>query len=129
MYLNVFEWDDASGFFVRCVLKIVETIVVKDEPTPLPRFVSSALFPQPALAVRIEECMHQIIAIVFGNFEWFCFDAVVKTFENIARQILAVVNAAVHYYKLFKGRFLFDARIVKTRVENDDSERQDVAGI
>jgi hypothetical protein len=73
--------------------------------------------------------VHQIIAIVLGDFERFSFDAVVETLENIARQVLAIIDAAIHYYKLFKRRFLLDARIVKARVENDNGERQDITGI
>ena len=129
LYLNVFEWDDSSGFLVCSVLEIVETIVVKDEPASLPRFVPSTLFPQPAFAVRIEERVHQIVAIVLGDLERFSLDAVVQTLENIARQVLAIVDATIHRYKLFQSRFLLDARIVKARVENDDGEREDITGI
>lgn len=100
-YLNVFEWDNSSGFLVCSVLEIVETIVVKDEPTSLPRFVPSTLFPQPAFAVGIKERVHQIVAIVLGNLERFSLDAVVQTLENIARQVLAIIDTTIHRYKLF----------------------------
>lgn len=49
--------------------------------------------------------------------------------ENVARQVLSVVNASVHDDEFFKCRFLFDTRIMKARVQDDDGERQDVTSV
>ncbi len=48
---------------------------------------------------------------------------------NVSRNIFAVVDATIHGDEFIQGGFLLDAGIVQARVENDDGERQDVAGI
>lgn len=80
--LDVFQRNDPSGFLVGSVLEIVEAVVVEDEPAPLPRLVPSALLPQPALAVRIEERVHQIVAVVLRDLERLRFDAVVQALHQ-----------------------------------------------
>lgn len=72
-YRNVLERNDTTRFFVGRVLEIVEAIVVEDEPTPLPTLVATTLFPKPAFFVGIEERVHEIVAVVLGNFERFRF--------------------------------------------------------
>lgn len=81
-HLNVFQWDDASRLFVRRVFKVVEAVVVEDEPAPLPRFVPAALLPQPTFPVGIEEGVHQVVAVVFGNFKRLRFDALIKALKK-----------------------------------------------
>ena len=155
-HLNVLQRNDSARLLVRRVLEVVEAVVVEDEPAPLPRLVASALLPQPTLAIRIEERVHQVVAVVFRNLERLRFDAVVQALqrtthslvhrsnkfrpefrpelradylEDVARKVLAVVDAAVHGDELFERRLLLDGRVVQTRVEHDDGERQHVARV
>ena len=64
MLLNDVQNSNYSGEF-----KIIQTTVVQDEPAAFPVFVSAALFPQPALSNRIEECEHKVVAIIDGYFK------------------------------------------------------------
>jgi hypothetical protein len=48
---------------------------------------------------------------------------------NVSRNIFAVVDATIHGDEFVQGGLLLDAGIVQARVENDDGEGQDVAGI
>lgn len=128
-YRNVFQWDDTSRFFVCRIFEIVQAVVVQDEPSSFPRFVSAALLPQPTLLVRIEERMHQIITIVFRYFKRFSFDAIVEADQQFSGQILALVDAPVHVDELLYRGFFLDAGIVQTGIEHDDGEREDVTGI
>jgi hypothetical protein len=73
--LDVFQRNDPPGLLVRSVLKVVEAIVIQDEPPPLPAFYPTTLLPQPALFVRVEKGMHQVVAIIFRDFEWLRLDA------------------------------------------------------
>jgi hypothetical protein len=86
----ILQWNDATRLLVRGVLKVIQAIIVQDEPTTFPRLVPeifkillkkilleislichspSTLLPQPTLLVRIEERMHQIITIILWYFE------------------------------------------------------------
>lgn len=76
-YRNVLQGYDAARFFVRGVFEIVKAIVVEDEPAAFPAFVAASLFPEPALLVGVEEGVHEVVAIVFGNFERFRFNTFV----------------------------------------------------
>ena len=49
--------------------------------------------------------------------------------EEFARQVTAVVDAAVHGYELFHARLVLDARIVQRRVQHDDGEAEHVTGV
>lgn len=80
---NVLQGDDASRFLVRRVLEIVQTVVIEDEPPPLPALVPPTLFPQPALFVWVEEGVHEVVAVVLGNFERFCFYTIVQALKII----------------------------------------------
>ena len=77
-HLNVFQGDDAPRFLVRGELEVVETVVVEDEPSPLPALVPAALLPQPTLLVRVEEGVHQVIAVILRDLERLRFDAVIE---------------------------------------------------
>lgn len=48
---DVLERDDAARLLVGRELKIVEAVVVQDEPASLPGLVPAALLPKPALAI------------------------------------------------------------------------------
>lgn len=76
-YRYVLQGDDAARLLVGGILEIVEAVVVEDEPATFPAFVATALFPQPAFFVRIEESVHEVVAVVLGDFERFRFDAFV----------------------------------------------------
>jgi hypothetical protein len=76
-HLDVFQRNDPSGLLVRSVLKVVEAVVVQDKPPPLPALYATTLLPQPALFVRVEKGMHQVIAVIFRDFERLCLDALI----------------------------------------------------
>lgn len=40
------------------------------------------LFPQPSFFIRIEERMHQIVAVVFWYLEWLGFNTFVQTLQK-----------------------------------------------
>lgn len=44
-------------------------------------------------------------------------------------QVSSVVDASVHGHEPFKGELVFDIGIVKTGVQHDDREREDIAGV
>lgn len=126
---NILQRNNAPRLFVRCVFEIVQAVVVQDEPAPLPTLVPAALLPEPALLVRIEERVHQIVAIVFGDFERFGLDALVQTDEKLARKILPHIDASVHVDELLDCGLLFNAGVVQAGVEHYNGEGEDVAGV
>jgi hypothetical protein len=73
--LDVFQRNDPPRLLVCSVLEVVEAVVIQDEPPPLPAFYPTTLFPQPALFVRVEKSMHQVVAIIFRDFERLRLDA------------------------------------------------------
>lgn len=95
-YWDIFQRNNASWFFVRRKFKIVQTIIVQDEPSSFPAFVASALFPKPAFFVGIEERVHQVVAVVFWDFEGFCFYALIKTLENNIGQEYFLLTVKLH---------------------------------
>jgi len=40
------------------------------------------LFPQPALLDGVEECMHQVVTIIFGNLERLLLDTFIQTLQS-----------------------------------------------
>ena len=81
--LDILKWDDPSWLLVSGKFKIVKTIVIQYEPSPLPALVPPTLLPQPALLVWIEESVHQVVSIVLGDLEGLSFDA--ENFWNVMR--------------------------------------------
>ena len=49
--------------------------------------------------------------------------------EEFGGQVAAVVDAAVHRDEAVDVRLVLHRRVVQTRVQHDDSERQHVAGV
>lgn len=49
--------------------------------------------------------------------------------EQLGGQVLAVVDSSVHGDESLQARFVLHVGVVETRVEHDDGERQDVAGV
>ena len=78
-HLDVLQRYDTPGLLVCRELKIVETVVIQDEPASLPALVASSLLPQPALLVWVEESVHQVIAIILGDLEGLRLDAEIIT--------------------------------------------------
>ena len=76
-HLDVLQRYDAPGLLVCGELKIVETVVVQDEPASLPALVAPSLLPQPALLVWVEESVHQVIAVILRDLKRLRFDAVI----------------------------------------------------
>lgn len=158
-YRDIFQRNNTPRLFIGGVLKVIQAVVIEDEPAPLPALVTSALFPQPAFLVRVEESMHQVVTIVLGDLKRLRLDALIQSLENaraisnekralinslafrrrrssecthheeLARQVLAHVDAAVHAYELLRRRLVLYARIVQRRVEHNDGERQHVARV
>ena len=128
-HLNVFQGDDAPRFLVRGELEVVETVVVEDEPPPLPALVPAALLPQPAFLVGVEEGVHQVVAVILGDLEGLRLDALVEGHEQLPRQVLSVVDASVHGDELLHAGLLLDAGVVEAGVEHDDGEAEHVAGV
>ena len=92
--LNILQGNDTARFLVRGELKVVETIIIENEPSSLPALVSAALLPQPTLLVRIEECVHQIIAIILRDLEWFSFDAIIQRHQQLLGQVLTIIDTS-----------------------------------
>ena len=82
---NIFKWNDPSRFLVCGELEVIEAVVIQDEPASLPGLVPATLLPEPTLPVRIEERVHQIVAVVFRNLKRFRLDRLVQGNEELAR--------------------------------------------
>ena len=82
-YLYVFERNYSPRLLVCCELKIVQTVVIEDEPSSLPALVSASLLPEPSFLVRVKESVHQVIAIVLGDLERLRLDAARKINQNL----------------------------------------------
>ena len=82
-YLYVLERNDSPRLLVCCELKIVQTVVIEDEPSSLPALVSASLLPEPSFLVRVKESVHQVIAIVLGDLERLRLDAARKIHQNL----------------------------------------------
>ena len=74
-HLDILQRYDAPGLLVCGKFKVVKTIVIENEPSSLPTLVSAPLLPQPTLLVRVEESVHQVVAIILRNFKWLSFYA------------------------------------------------------
>lgn len=139
-YLNIFQRNNSSRFLVGGVFKVIQTVVVQDEPASLPRFVAATcradkvievklpsaqnqegkedeqdeiraktkyssqkkkktknkqnkktrngtcrlrtLFPKPPFAVWVEECVHEVVAVVLGYFKRLGLNAIVEALYN-----------------------------------------------
>lgn len=89
---DVFQRDDAAWFLVRREFEVVQAVVVQDEPPPLPTFVAATLFPQPALFVGVEEGVHEVVAVIFGDLEGLGFYAFVQTLRANALTVITFEN-------------------------------------
>ena len=84
-HLNVFQGDDAPWLLVCCELKVIQTVVIEDEPSPLPALVTPTLLPQPALLVRVEECVHQVVTVILRDLERLRLDTeIIDVIANIS---------------------------------------------
>lgn len=79
---NVLKRNNSAGLFVSRELEVIEAIVVEDEPAALPRFVPPSLLPEPPLAIGVEECVHQIVTVIFRDLERLGLDALVQTLKK-----------------------------------------------
>ena len=96
---------------------------------PLPALVSSSLLPQPSFPVRIEERVHEVVAVVLRDLEGLRLDAFVQADEQLLGEVAAVVDTAIHGDELLHAGLVLHARVVQARVEHDDGEGEDVAGV
>lgn len=128
-YRDILQWNDSTRLFVSRIFEVIQAVVIEDEPTSLPAFVSPALFPQPTFFVGVEERVHKIIAIVLRNFEGLGSDGLVQRLQQFSRQISTVVDASVHGDELLNGGLVFDWRIVQGSVQHDDGEAQHVTSV
>lgn len=126
---NILQGDDPTRFFVGRKFEIVKAVVVQDEPAPFPALVPAALLPQPALLVRIEEGVHEVIAVILWDLKRFRLDALIQTNKQLPRQILPLIYTAIHVYELLDGRLLFHTGIVQARVQHNYSEGEDVTRV
>lgn len=72
-HLDILQRYNTAWLLVSRVLKIVQAVVIQNEPSTFPGLVASTLLQQPTLLVRIEERVHQIITIILRYFEWLGF--------------------------------------------------------
>lgn len=79
---DIFQRNDSPRFFVSGVFEVVEAVVIEYEPSAFPTLVSTPLLPQPAFLVRVEEGVHQVVAVILRYFEGFSFDAFIQTLER-----------------------------------------------
>ena len=109
--IDILEWNNPARLFVSRELKIIQTTIVENEPAAFPVLVATSLLPQPALANRVEECEHEVVAIVHRYLEGLSLDAVVAFFEHRLLQ-LYLTCLATHFYELVTRLLVFDTRIV-----------------
>ena len=153
-YRDVLKWDYSSRFLVGRELEVVETVVVEDEPSSLPTLVPktiilnevhprsqleqnipklrappATLFPEPALLVRVEEGVHQVVPVVLRDLEGLRLDRVEQGDQQLPRQILSIVDPPVHGDELLDAGLVLNARVVQAGVEHDDRKAQHVAGV
>lgn len=126
---NIFQWDDPARLLVGRVFEVVQTVVVQNEPAALPALVAPALLPQPAFLIRVEESVHQVVTIILRYLKRLRSDRFVERLEQLARQIAAVVDTAIHRDELLDGGLVLDGRIVERRVQHDDGEAEHVTSV
>ena len=73
-YRDVLQGNYAPRFLVRGEFKIVETVIVQNEPSTFPALIPAPLLPQPALLIRVEEGVHQVVAVVLRDLERLSLD-------------------------------------------------------
>lgn len=128
-YRNILKRDDAAWLFISCVLKVVQTVIIEDEPSTLPAFVSSALLPEPAFLIRIEKRVHQVVTIILWYLERLSANRFVQRLEEFSWEISAIINATIHWDKLLDGRLVLYRWIMQRCVQHDYGEAQNVTSI
>lgn len=129
LHTQILQRNDAAWLFVRSKFKIIQAVIGQDKPASLPRLHTAAQFEQPALAVRVEEGVRQIVPIILWDFEGFGAYAVVQIRQKVVGQILAVVDPAVHADESLERGLVLHVRIVQTCVQHDDGKRQDITRV
>lgn len=127
--LNILQWNDSPGLLVSCVLKVVEAVVVEDEPPPLPGLVAAALLHEPPLTVGVEEGVHEIVPIILWDLEGLSLDAFVEALQQLPWQVISIVNASVHGDELLNGLLVLDGWVVKRGIQHDDCKGQHKASV
>jgi len=126
---DVLKWDNSSRFLVGRELEVVEAVVVEDEPSSLPTLVPATLFPEPALLVRVEEGVHQVVPVVLRDLEGLRLDRVEQGDQQLPRQILSIVDPPIHSDELLDTGLVLDARVMQAGVKHDDRKAQHVTGV
>lgn len=107
-YRDILKRDDSARLLVGRILEVVQAVVVENEPASLPTLVSTALLPKPTFFVGVEEGVHEIVAVVLRDLERLRSDGFVQRFEQLSREVAAIVDAPVHRDELLYGGFVFD---------------------
>ena len=95
----------------------------------------SALLDEPPLPLRAEEGVHEVVVGLLRDPERLVPDGAVDHLEHVPRQVAAAVHAAVLPHELLLGDGGGPAaaggnvRVVQGRVQHDDGEGEDVAGV
>ena len=87
------------------------------------------LFFQPALPLRREESVHEVVVSLVRDLERFLLDIPVDGLQHINWQIFPGVDSLVLLHKLVGGDFDLSVWVVKRSVEHDDGEGEDEAGV
>lgn len=110
---NIFKRYNTARLLVSCILEIVQTVIVKDEPSSLPAFISSALLPEPAFLIGIEERVHQVVTIVLWYLERLGANTFVQRLQQFTWQVSPVIDAAIHRDKLLNRWLILHRRIMQ----------------
>ena len=87
------------------------------------------LFKKPALALRGEECVHEVIVSLVRDLEGLLLDASEDGFEHVWREILPRIHSLVLLDELLVTDLHLGVGVVEGGVEHDDGEGEDEAGV
>ena len=68
-YLNVFQRNNSSRFFIGGVLEVIETVVIENKPAPLPWFISATWNKSPALVHLMKSSLISTQQLNNGSFQ------------------------------------------------------------
>ena len=95
-YLDIFERNDSFRDVFAGVLEVVEALVRKNEPPPLPGLPGPSLLLQPALLLRLEEGVHQVVVRLIRDLEGLLFNRLVNQFLEKIRKFSKIVITILH---------------------------------
>ena len=89
------------------------------------------LLHEPALSLRGEECVHQVIVRLVRDLERLLLNVVINGRQHLPREVSASINPVVLSDELLlsDAELLVDVLVVEGGVEHDHGEGEDVDGV